>query len=156
MYPRIVSKAFTWAKAHGYCGVEFVKRGEHNWVFVRCWDNNHFRRVCVTILDSFSSNVKEEVVVLGRTIDALGPEVRVVSEQGGLHALVEAYVTFLGSGYEQKRSKHPLFDLSLFKRCLQRTASSVFGTQDPYSMTKFTLNRLKGRRVVTGWLLDQH
>ena len=143
MYPGILSKVFTWAKAHGYCGIEFVERGENIWVFIRCWDNNQFRRVCMAILDRFSSNVKEEVVVLGRIIDVNGPDVRVVSVQGGPRELVEAYVNFLGSGYQQKLIDYPLFDLRFFKHCLQRTASSVFGTLDPYSMTESIENRLK-------------
>ena len=144
MYPRILKKAFTWAKSHGYCGVEFVEDGEHTWVFLRCCDCSQFRRVCVAVLDRFSGNVSEEVAVLGRIIDAIGPDVRVVSVQGGPHALVEAYVNFLGTGYQQKLVEYPLFDLRLFKRCLQKTASSVFGTLDPYSMTEFIVTRLKG------------
>ena len=121
-----------------------MEKGEHIWVFLRCWDGSQFRRVCVAVLDRFSGNVSEEVVVLGRIVDAIGPDVRVVSVQGGPHALVEAYVNFLGSGYQQKLIEYPLFDLRLFKRCLQKTASSVFGTLDPYSMTEFIVNRLKG------------
>ena len=144
MYPRILEKAFTWAQLHGYCGVELVEEGEHTWVFLRCWDNSQFRRVCVAVLDRFSGEVSEEVAVLGRIIDAIGPDVRVVSVHGGSHALVEAYVNFLGSGYQQKLIEYPLFDLRFFKRCLQKTASSVFGTLDPYSMTEFIVNRLKG------------
>ena len=143
MYPRILKKPFTWAQLHGYCGVEFVEGGEHTWVFLRCWDNSQFRRVCVAVLDRFSGDVSREVVVLGRIIDTIGPDDRVVLVQGGPHALLEAYVNFLGSGYQQKLIEYPLFDLRLFKRCLQKTASSVFGTLDPYSMTEFIVNRLK-------------
>ena len=144
MYPRILKKTFTWAQLHGYCGVEFVAEGEHTWVFLRCWDSSHFRRVCVAVLDRFSEDVSEEVVALGRIIDAIGPDVHVVSVQGGPHPLVEAYVNFLGSGYQQKLIEYPLFDLRLFKRCLQKTAFSVFGTLDAYSMTEFIVTRLKG------------
>ena len=144
MYPRILKKAFTWAQLHGHCGAEFMEEDEHTWVFLRCWDNSQFRRVCVAVLDRFSGNVSEEVVALGRIIDAIGPDVHVVSVQGGPHALVEAYVNFLGSGYQQKLIEYPLFDLRLFKRCLQKTASSVFETLDPYSMTEFIVNKLKG------------
>ena len=146
MYPRILSKVFTWAKAHGYCGIEFVEGGEHIRVLLRWWDNNQFRRLCVAVLDRFSSNVNEEVVVLGRIIDAIGPNFRVASVQGGPHALVEAYVNFLRGGYQQKLIDYPLFDLRLFKRCLQRTASGVFRTLDPYFLTEFIVNRLKGGR----------
>ena len=81
--------------------------------------------------------------MLGHILDAIGRDVRVVSVQGGPHALVEPYVNFLGSGYQQKLIEYPLFDLRLFKRCLQKTASSVFGTLDLYSMTEFIVNRLK-------------
>ena len=38
----------------------------------------------------------------------------------------------------------PIFDLRLLKRCLQRTAAPVFGSLDPFSMTEFVVNRLKG------------
>ena len=74
----------------------------------------------------------------------LGPSVLVVSVHSDPNAHLEAYVNFSGSGYQQKLIEYPLFDLRLFKRCLQRTASSVFGTLDPYSMTEFIANRLKG------------
>ena len=121
-----------------------MEQGEHTWVFLRCWDSSEFHRVCVGVLDLFSGNVSEEVAVLGRIVDAIGPDVRVVSVQGGTHALVEAYVNFLGSGYQQKLIEYPLIDLRLLKRCLQKTASSVFGTLDPYSMTEFIVNRLRG------------
>ena len=144
MYSRILSKVFTWAKAHGCCGIEFEERGEHVWAFIRCWDNSQFRRVCVSVLDRFSSNVNEEVVVLGRIIDALGLNVRVVPVHGGPRALVEVYVNYMDSGYQQKLIEYPLIDLRLFKHCLQRTASIVFGTLDPYSMTEFIVDRLKG------------
>ena len=70
--------------------------------------------------------------------------VRVVSVHGGPHVLVEAYVNLLCSGYQQKLIEYPLFDLLLFKRCRQRTASSVLGTLDPYCMTEIIVNKLKG------------
>ena len=60
--------------------------------------------------------MNEEVVVLGRIIDAIGSDVRVVSVQGGPHSLVEADVNFLGSGYQQKLIEYPLFDLRFFTR----------------------------------------
>ena len=82
MYPRFSKKAFAWAQLRGYCRVEFVEQVEHTWVLLRCWDSSQFRRVCVAVLDRFSGNVSEEVVVLGRIIDAIGPDVRVVSVQG--------------------------------------------------------------------------
>ena len=38
----------------------------------------------------------------------------------------------------------PIFDLRLFRQCLRRTASSVFGSLDGLAMTKFIINLLKG------------
>ena len=39
---------------------------------------------------------------------------------------------------------YPTFDVRLLKRCLQKTASTLFGTLDPFSMTEFIVTRLKG------------
>ena len=39
---------------------------------------------------------------------------------------------------------YPTFDVRLLKRCLHKTASTVFGTLDPFSMTEFIVTRLKG------------
>ena len=39
---------------------------------------------------------------------------------------------------------YPTFDVRLLKRCLQKTASTVFGTLNPFSMTEFIVTRLKG------------
>ena len=38
----------------------------------------------------------------------------------------------------------PTFDVKLLKRCLHKTASTVFGTLDPFSLTEFIVTRLKG------------
>ena len=50
----------------------------------------------------------------------------------------------MGSGYRARLAGYPIFDLRLLKRCLRRTAASVFGSLDPFSMTEFVINRLKG------------
>ena len=44
----------------------------------------------------------------------------------------------------QRLVYYPTFDVQLLKRCLQKTASAVFGTLDPCSMTEFIITRLKG------------
>ena len=54
------------------------------------------------------------------------------------------FCNYLGSGYRQKLIDYPFFDLRLFRRCLQRTVSSVFGSFDGLSLTEFIVNRLKG------------
>ena len=40
--------------------------------------------------------------------------------------------------------EYPTFDVSLLKSCLQKTASTGFGTIDHFSMTEFIVTRLKG------------
>ena len=103
-----------------------------------------FRRVCVASLDRYSSDPHQEISALGRMVDALGPDVSVASISGGSTVLVEAFCEYLGSGYRQKLIDYPVFDLQLFRRCLQRTVSSVFGSLDGLAMTEFIVNRLKG------------
>ena len=71
-------------------------------VFLRTWDVDTFRRVCVATLDRYSSDPHQEITALGRMLDALGPDVSVASISGGSTVLVEAFCEYLGSGYRQK------------------------------------------------------
>ena len=111
---------------------------------VRTWERSTFRRVCVAVLNRFSANTPLEATVWGKILDAAGPDAAVVSLQGRPHVLVEAFATYLASGYQTKLIEYPTFDLRLKKRCLQRTASFVFGSLDPFSLIEFLVNRLKG------------
>ena len=113
-------------------------------VFLCTWDVDNFKRVCVASMDCYSSDPHQEISALGRMVDALGPDVSVASISGGSTVLVEAFCEYLGSGYRQKLLDYPVFYLRLFRRCLQRTASSVFGSLDALAMTEFLVNRLKG------------
>ena len=144
MYPRILSRCINWATSHESCGVEFEEEGGKVLVFLRTWDVDTFTRVCVATLDCYSSDHHQEISVLGRVVDALGPDVSVASISGGSTVLAEAFCENLGSGYGQKLIDYPVFDLRLFRRFLQRTASSVFGSLDGLAMTEFIVNRLKG------------
>ena len=144
MYPRILSRGLNWARSHGSCSVEFEEEGEKLRVFLRTWDIDTFRRVCVPTLDRYSSDSHQEVTALGRMVDALRLDVSVASISGGSTVLVEAFCESLGSGYRQKLIDSPNIDLRLFRRCLQRTSSNVFGSLDGLAMTEFIVNRLKG------------
>ena len=143
MYPRILSRCFNWAKSHGSCSVEFEEEGDKVRVFLRTWGVETFKRVSVATLDRYSSNL-QEISALGRMVDELGPDVSVASISAGSTVLVEGFCEYLGSGYRQKLIDYPVFDLRLFRRCLQRTASSVFGSLEGLAMTEFIVNRLKG------------
>ena len=124
--------------------MEFEEEGDKLRVFVRTRDLDTFKRFCIATLDRYSSDPHQEISALGRMVDALGPDVSVASISGGSTILVEAFCENLGSGYRQKLIDYPVFDLRLFRRCLQRTASSVFGSLDGLAMTEFIVNRLKG------------
>ena len=144
MFPRILVRVFGWVKSHGRCSIEFEERGSEIWVMVRTWERSTFRRECVAVLNRFSANTTLEATILGKILDAAGPDAVVVSLHGGPHVLAEAFASYLGSGYQTKLIEYPKFDLRLMKRCLQRTASFVFGSLDPFSLTEFIVNRLKG------------
>ena len=144
MYPRILSRCINWSRSHGSCGVEIEEEGDKVRVFLCTWDINIFKRVYVATLDRYSSDPHQEVTALGRVVDALGLDVSVASISGGSTVLVEAFCDSLGNGYRQNLIDYPVFDLRLFRRCLQRTASSVFGSLGRLAMTEFIVNRLKG------------
>ena len=111
---------------------------------VQTWERSTFRRVCVAVLKRFIANTTLEATVLGKILPAAGPDTAVVSVHGGPHVLAEAFASYLGSGCQAKLIEYPTFGLRLLKRCLQRTASSVFGSLDPFSLTEFVVKRLKG------------
>ena len=135
MYPRILSRVFSWVNAHGHCSIEFEERGSEVCVLVRTWERSTFRRVCVAVLSRLSANTTLEATISAKILDAAVPDVSVVSLHGGPHVLAEAFAGYLGSGYRAKLVKYPTFDLRLLKRCFLRTAASVFGSLDPFSMT---------------------
>ena len=124
--------------------MEFEEEGDKVRVFLRTWDIDIFRRICVATLDHYGSDPHQEVTALGRIVDALGPDVLVVSISGRSTVLMEPFCEYLGSGYRQKLIDYPFFDPRLFSRCLQRTASSVFGSLVGFAMTELNVNRLKG------------
>ena len=144
MYPRILPRVFGWVKAHGQYSIEFEERGSDIWVKVRTWERSTFRRACVAVLGRFSASTTLEATILAKILDAAGPDISVVSLHGGSHVLAEGFSSYLGSRYRAKLVEYPMFDLRLLKRCLERTAASVFGNPDPFSMTEFLINCLKG------------
>ena len=154
MYPRILARVFGWLKGHGKCSIEFEERGLEIWMMVRIWGRSSFRHVCVAVLTRFRANTTLEATVLGKILDAAGPDTAVVLLHGGPHVLAEAFASYLGSGYQAKLIDYPTFNLRLLKRCLQRTASCVLQSLDPFSLTEFVVNRLKGAET-RGWMASR-
>ena len=154
MYPRILSRVFNWVKAHGQCSIEFDERGSEIWMMVRTWERSTFRCVCVAVLSRFSANATMEATILAKILDADGPGASVVSLHVGPHVLAEAFTSYLRSGYLAKLVEYSTLDIRLLKRCLQRTAASVFGSLDPFSMTDIVVNRLKGAEI-RNWMASR-
>ena len=154
MYPRILSRVFGWVEAHDQYSIEFEKRGSENWVTVQTWERSTFRGVHVAVLSRFSANTTLEATILAKILDAAGPHTSVVSLHGGPHMLAEVFASCLRSGYRAKLSSWNISDLRLLKRCLHRSAASVFGSLDPFSMTEFVINFLKGAET-RNWMTSR-
>ena len=72
--------------------MDFEEEGDKVQLFLRTWDIDTFRTVCVATLDRYSSDPHQEMTALGRVVDALGPDVSVASISGGSTVLVENFV----------------------------------------------------------------
>ena len=144
MLPRLLARVVDGLRAHRHFGVKFATRGSATWVFIRTWNAGEFVRVAVAIIDRFYGDANSELAFLGKILSAVGSGASRVSLSGGSNTLVECYRDYLGSGYMKTLADFPIFDVRLLKRCLQKTASVVFGTLDRFSMTQFIVTRLKG------------
>ena len=144
MLPRILTRVVDWVRAHRQFGVEFATHGSATWVFIRVWKAGEFVRLAVAIIDRYYGDANSELAILGKILSGVGSGASLVALVGGSHTLVECYKEYLGSGYTKTLVDYPVFDARLLKRCLQKTASVVFGTLDPFSMTEFIVARLKG------------
>ena len=143
-FPRILDRVVEWVKAHKQFGLEFEDRGSRTWVFMRTWRRDSFYRVAVGVIDRYHGDAISELVILGQVLCAVGSGASLVGLSGGSHTLVESYKECLGSACMRGVLDYPTFDVRLLKRCLQKTAATVLGTLDPFSMTEFIVTRLKG------------
>ena len=144
MLPRILTRVVDWVRAHRQFSVEFSTHGSATWVYIRTCKAGEFVRVAVAIIDRYYGDANSELAILGKILSAVGSGASLVSPSGGSHTLVECYREYLGSGYTKTLVDYPIFDVRLLKRCLEKTASVVFGTLDPFSMTEFIVTRLEG------------
>ena len=96
------------------------------------------------VINRYLGDANSELVIVGQVLCAIGSGASLVSISGESHTLVECYNEYLGSGCMRGVLDYPTFDVRLLKRCLQKTASTVFGTLDPFLMTEFIVTRLKG------------
>ena len=143
MYPQILSRCINWEN-HASCSVEVEEHGEEVRVFLCTRKKDIIRRVCLATLYLFRGDPHQEVPTLGRLIDALMPDMSVVSISGASTILVETFCECRGKGYRHNRIDYPCFDCCLFKRCWQRTACSVFDSLDGFAIIELIVNWLKG------------
>ena len=107
---------------------------ENRWFFTSCSSHNW---PILWRSKQWAANFREDFAGSGASL---------VSLSGGSHTLVECYREYFGSGYTKNLADYPIFDVRLLKRCIQKTASVVFGTLGPFSMTDFIFTRLKGAK----------
>ena len=100
--------------------------------------------MAVGVIDRNLGDANSELVILGQVLCAIGSGASLVSISGGSHTLAECYKEYLRSGSMRGVLEYPTFDVKLLKRCLQKTASTVFGALDPFLMIEFIMTRLKG------------
>ena len=150
MLSSIMARIVDWVRAHRQFSVDFSTHGSATWVYIRTWKAGEFVRVAVTIIDLYYGDANSELAFLWKILSAIGSGASLVSLSGGSHTLVDCYREYLGSGYSKTLVDYPIFDVRLSKRCLEKTASVVFGTLDPFSMTEFIITRLKGRIIESG------
>ena len=120
MLPRILSRVVGWSRVHHLYSLEFEDRSVTLWAFIRMWEKDTFRRVAVTVSDSFSSKTTHKLSVFVSVVAAVGSSASPVTVFCGSHLLVDTYGDYLGSGYNRKMVEYPIFDFVLLKRCLQK------------------------------------
>ena len=150
MLPGILTQVVDWVMGHRQFGVEFSTHGSATWVYIRIWKAGEFVRVAVAKIDRSYGDANSELANLGKILSAVGSRASIVSLSGGSHTLVDCCREYLGSGYTKILVVYPIFDVRLLKRCLQKTASVVCGTLDPFSMTEFIVIQLKEQNIETG------
>ena len=84
-----------------------------------------------------------KATTLWRNATALESDASVGALIGGSHVSAEAFTSCIVKRYKQKLVVCPTFGLWLFRRCLQRTASRVFGSLGTVLLTDFIVNRLQ-------------
>ena len=154
-FPRIKTRVVGWAKPCGQFSVKIDEGSETFLVFVRPWDRNTFRIVCVAVLSNYIGEASCDTAVLGQLVSVVSPSVSLVSLVGGPHVLRDTYIELAGSGYREKLVEYPIFDLRLLKRCPQKCASVAFGSFDRFPMTEFSVVRLKGAEH-EDWVASRH
>ena len=111
---------------------------------MRTWRRDSFYCVAVGVIDRYHGNAGSELIILGQILCAIGSGAFLVSIFGWSNTLVECYKEYLGSGCIRGLLDYPTCDVRLFKRCLQKTASTLFATLHPFLRTEFIVTRFKG------------
>ena len=96
------------------------------------------------VVDRYCGDASSKLIIFGQILCPIGSQTILVSIFGWSNTLVEGYKEYLGSRDSRRLLDYPTFDIKLLKRYIQKTAFTVFGTLDPFSMTKFIVTRLKG------------
>ena len=151
MLPRTLRRVVDRVRAHWHFGVKFATHGSATWLYIKTWKSSEFIRVAIAIIDRFYSDANSKLTIVGKIVSAIGSGASLISLSGGSHTLVDCYKEYLGIGYTKTLVDYPIFDVRLLKRCLQETASVVFGTPDSFSITELIVTRSK-RAELRDWM----
>ena len=144
MFPRILGRVVEWVKAHKQFGLQFEERGSSTWVFVRTWRRDSFYRVTVGVIDRYHGDASSELVILGQFLSAIGSGALWSQFLGGHRLSWNATKSIWGADAFADCWTIQFLTSSCSNAAYKQTASTVFGTLDPFSMTEFIVTRLQG------------
>ena len=151
MYTHILSGVIGWIKTHGFHTPELKERGAEIWVFDRTWKKATFRRILVAMLSRYSGSSAVETTAFWRIVVVADLDFAVVTILCWPPVLLEAFTSYLGSGFRQTLIEHPMYDLRSACSELLRVfveSSTLFYWQNSSSTAS------RESRLETGWYLD--
>ena len=99
----ILRLATDWVNAHKYYSVEFEGCSLQSWVFLRTWDKNCFRHVCVAVMHKLTCDAINELGLLGQFSSGMDATVPIVLILGGFNLRGEVYAAYIGSGNQKRK-----------------------------------------------------
>ena len=95
------------------------------------------------------------MMLMGSFRVLLVPQCRLLLWLGANMGFATRTLKLLGVSTRRSWWNTPFFDLLLLKRCLQKSASVLFGSLGPFPMTEFIAVRLKGAEH-KDWMAFRH
>ena len=130
-------------KAHKQFRLESEECGSCTWVFVRTWQRDSFYRVAVGVIDCYHGDASNKLVILGQMLCAIGSRTSPVSISGGVTHPCGMLQRVSGERIHARTVGLSNFWRQVFQTLPTKNCSTVFGIFESFSMTEFTVTRLK-------------